>query len=233
MQRQLLRRIQSNLLLLNKLKIGHLDPFVLLDGENIQIETIAKDSEATFELLLKIADHFDISLDLLIRHDLYGYTNIDLKQLLDGYRRKTLKLPAETVVIKFITIAAASQYLVNPENDFPTFSLPRRIFEPYKLSTFRAFEIDGYSMPPITPGTIIVGELLEDTLRFEEGNRYIIIHPDGILFKRVFKSPTYEQDHLLILKSDNSDPEYAPFSINALEVKEMWKPFQILEKMND
>jgi len=234
MQKELLRRIHGNLLLLNKLKIRQLDSVVLLDGENIQLKSITRGIEVPLELLLKVADHFDVSLDLLIRCDLYDYTDDkEVKKLLDGYRRKTLNLPSETVIIRFVSIAAASQYLVNPESDFPTFNLPRRIFEPYKLSTFRAFEIDGYSMPPVSPGSIIVGELLENIIDFEEGKRYIVIHPKGIFFKRVFKSPNYIHDKQLILKSDNEDPDYEPFEISAPEVTEMWKPFQILSKIPD
>lgn len=233
MQREFIRRIQSNLLLLNRLKIGQIDPFILADKGSCDIEAVVKDSEVPLELLLKVVEHFDISLDLLVRHNLADYQDKDLKQVLNGYRLKTLKLPSETIVIKFITTAAASQYLVNPENDFPTFSLPRRIFEPYRLSTFRAFEIAGHSMPPVDSGSIIVCELMEDALSFKEGERYILIHPDGIFFKRVFKAPNYAVNNHLILKSDNKAPEYAPFEINALTVREMWKPFQVLSKVPD
>jgi hypothetical protein len=88
-----------------------------------------------------------------------------------------------------------------------------------KNKTYRAFEIQGDSMLPIQPGSIIFGEYLENVSAIKNGKLYLLITKhDGIVFKRIFN---FSQDEgKLLLVSDNR--QYEPYSVEANDVLELW-----------
>jgi phage repressor protein C with HTH and peptisase S24 domain len=99
--------------------------------------------------------------------------------------------------------------------DLPKISLPMLP----KNKTYRAFEIQGDSMLPIVPGSVIFGEYVEDLLAVKNGKRYILVTKnDGIVFKRIFNFADDEQKLLLV--SDNR--QYEPYAIDAKDVLEIW-----------
>jgi phage repressor protein C with HTH and peptisase S24 domain len=88
-----------------------------------------------------------------------------------------------------------------------------------KQGTYRAFEISGDSMLPILPGTIVIGEFVEDMGSIRNGKTYILVtQREGIVYKRVFNY--IAENGKLFLVSDNR--QYAPFQIAAEEVLEAW-----------
>jgi phage repressor protein C with HTH and peptisase S24 domain len=88
-----------------------------------------------------------------------------------------------------------------------------------KNKTYRAFEIQGDSMLPIQPGSIIFGEYLENVSAIKNGKLYILITKhEGIVFKRIFN---FTQDEgKLLLVSDNR--QYEPYSVEANDILEIW-----------
>ena len=74
-------------------------------------------------------------------------------------------------------------------------------------------------MLPLRPGTIIVGEYVDDLHHLKNGKCYILVTKDeGIVYKRVFN---YLGDNgKLFLVSDNR--LYAPFQVKGEDVLEAW-----------
>jgi transcriptional regulator with XRE-family HTH domain len=88
-----------------------------------------------------------------------------------------------------------------------------------KNKTYRAFEIQGDSMLPVLPGSIIFGEYQEDVGSIKNGKPYLLVtRHDGIVFKRIFNFS--DKDGKLLLVSDNRN--YEPYTVDAKEVLEVW-----------
>src|SRR5690606_34126688 len=88
-----------------------------------------------------------------------------------------------------------------------------------KNKTYRAFEIQGDSMLPLQPGSIIFGEYVENIGAVKNGKLYILVtKQDGIVFKRVFNFG--ETDGKFLLVSDNR--QYEPYSVDATDGLELW-----------
>jgi hypothetical protein len=74
-------------------------------------------------------------------------------------------------------------------------------------------------MLPILPGTIVIGEYVDDMRTIKNGKTYVLITSrEGIVYKRVFNYIT--ESGKLFLVSDNR--HYAPYQIDAEEVVEAW-----------
>src|SRR5690606_251955 len=88
--------------------------------------------------------------------------------------------------IELVPVKASAGYLngyADPEfiRELPRFHLPI-----FKQGTYRAFELKGDSMLPLQPGTIVVGEFVEDWKNIKPGETYIIISKsEGVVYKRV------------------------------------------------
>src|SRR5690606_10645090 len=77
----------------------------------------------------------------------------------------------------------------------------------------------GDSMLPIQPGSIIVGEYVENVGSVKNGTLYILVtKQDGIVFKRVFNF--LQNEGKLLLVADNR--QYDPYSIEGSDVLELW-----------
>ena len=107
---------------------------------------------------------------------------------------------------------AAPEYI----EELPRFQLPMLP----KNATYRAFEISGDSMLPLLPGTVIIGEYVEDVNYVKNGNTYILVtEKEGIVYKRVFNY--LEERGKLYLVSDNKS--YAPYDVAADDIVEIWE----------
>lgn len=122
--------------------------------------------------------------------------------------------------IELVPCKAAAGYLggyADPEfiRELPTFRLPN-----LPTGTYRAFEIAGDSMLPLLPGTIIVGEHVENLNYLRNGKTYVLVtKSDGIVYKRVFNY--LSENGKLFLVSDNR--QYAPYPLPPEEVVEAWQ----------
>jgi len=172
--------------------------------------------------LLDIAKIFKVNLDMLVNHDLSRVPEKDRK----GASSRGKEVLAITVDsnnkenVELVTQKASAGYLSGYQDlefvkDLPKISMPVLP----KNRTYRAFEIQGDSMLPIQPGSIIFGEYLEAISLVKNGKLYILVtKQDGIVFKRIFNFADDESKVLLV--SDNR--LYEPYSINADEVLEIW-----------
>jgi hypothetical protein len=93
---------------------------------------------------------------------------------------------------------------------------------------YRAFEIIGDSMLPTPSGSVVVGEKIENLDGLKNEQPCIVIsRMDGIVYKRVTKSPR-SKNMTLTLVSDN--PNYPPYSVNAEDIAEIWAAKMVISK---
>jgi len=181
-------------------------------------------AEPKLELLQKIAEVFHVTVDDLIGKDLslIGPDSL-MAPSAGGLRTKeVLVVTADSGGkdnIELVPIKAAAGYLngyadAEYVKELPKFQLPI-----LKHGTYRAFEISGDSMLPLLPGTIVIGEHVEDIRSIKSGKTYVLVSQrEGVVYKRVFN---YLQDSgKLFLVSDNR--HYSPYQIDGHEVIEAW-----------
>ncbi|MBL3658472.1 XRE family transcriptional regulator [Fulvivirga sediminis] len=172
--------------------------------------------------LIKMAQLFGTSVDILINKDV---SKLSDEELIVSKFKRGKEVLAITVNeeqkenIELVPQKAAAGYLngyADPEyiKELPKFNLPI-----LSTGTYRAFEITGDSMLPILPGTIIIGQYIDDIRDIKNGKTYILVtQNDGIVYKRVFNY--LEDTGKLFLVSDNR--QYAPYQISGDEVLEIW-----------
>jgi transcriptional regulator with XRE-family HTH domain len=173
--------------------------------------------------LVEISRIFGVSIDLLINKDLSQVPQKEWKAKSGSRGKEVLAITVDQhnkENVELVLQKASAGYLSgyqDPEyvKDLPKISLPVLP----RNKTFRAFEIQGESMLPVLPGSIIFGEYIEDTASIKNGKLYVLVtRQDGIVFKRVFNFADQQGKFLLV--SDNR--AYEPYSINADEVLEIW-----------
>ena len=232
--------IATNMKFLRKLKSWTQND--LAEELNIKRSLIGAYEEArarpTYEVLYDLSKVFKYSIDQLITKDLRQTEKVPLfseDQLKSDVTGKNLRILAITVDkkenenIEMIPVKAAAGYL-NGYAD-PTFIKELNKFRlPFlPAGTYRAFEIKGDSMLPILPGSVIVGEYIDNWKQIKDGHTYIILSKhDGIVFKRVFNQ--VEENGTLILRSDNTS--YPAYPIKIDEVLEVWKAVLNISYLN-
>ncbi|WP_109830708.1 XRE family transcriptional regulator [Reichenbachiella versicolor] len=173
--------------------------------------------------LIKMSSIFNVSVDTMITKDVKVLPEEELHRIGEN-EAKILAITVdkeENENIELIPQKASAGYL-NGYTDptyietLPKFQLP---FLP-KNATYRAFEISGDSMLPLEPGTIIIGEYVENPVHIKNGKTYVILSKEeGIVYKRVFNY--VEDTGKLFLVSDNKS--YSPYQIDANDVIEVWE----------
>jgi transcriptional regulator with XRE-family HTH domain len=172
--------------------------------------------------LLDIIKIFNVNLDDLVKHDLSKTTERERKALSAG-KREVLAITVDSnnkENVELVSHKASAGYLSGYQDtefvkDLPKISMPVLP----KNKTYRAFEIQGDSMLPVQPGSIIFGEYVENVSAIKNGKLYILVtKQDGIVFKRVFNF--IQSEAKLLLVSDNR--QYAPYAVEANDVFELW-----------
>jgi hypothetical protein len=98
----------------------------------------------------------------------------------------------------------------------PTFQLPFL----KKDRKYRTFPIKGDSMPPVSEGSYVVAEYVEDWSNLKSGYPYIVVtEDDGIVFKIVYNRLNDNQSFQLC----STNPFYEPYEVHANSIVEIWK----------
>lgn len=172
--------------------------------------------------LLDLTRIFNVNLDDLVRHDL---SRGDKERKSSGLARSKDVL-AITVDshnrenVELVTQKASAGYMSGYQDvefvkDLPKISIPVLP----RNKTYRAFEIQGDSMLPVQPGSIIFGEYQEDASSVKNGKLYVVVtRQDGIVFKRIFNFA--EDSDKLLLVSDNR--HYPPYTVDVSDILEIW-----------
>lgn len=172
--------------------------------------------------LLDISKIFGVNLDALVNHDLSRSPEKG-KKVFASKGKEVLAITVDSndkENVELVTQKASAGYLSGYQDvefvkDLPKISLPVLP----KNRTYRAFEIQGDSMLPVQPGSIIFGEYMEDVSGVKNGKLYILVtKQDGIVFKRIFNFA--DQEGKLLLVSDNRN--YQPYAVDAGDVLEIW-----------
>jgi len=172
--------------------------------------------------LLDITKIFNVNLDDLVKQDLSRSPGNERKPVA-GRGREILAITVDSnnkENVELVTQKASAGYLSGYQDvefvkELPKISMPVLP----KNKTYRAFEIQGDSMLPLQPGSIIFGEYLEDVASIKNGKLYILVtKQDGIVFKRIFNFA--EDEEKLLLVSDNR--QYQPYPVDINEVLEIW-----------
>jgi transcriptional regulator with XRE-family HTH domain len=177
-------------------------------------------AEPRLELLQKMAEVFSISVDQLIGLDFSSETPGMTTSYTRGKEVLVVTVDSsDKQNIEFVPQKAAAGYLngfadAEYVKELPHFNLPN-----LKQGTYRAFEISGDSMLPLMPGSIVVGEYVDDLRNIKSGKTYVLVtQREGVVYKRVFNY--LEENGNLFLVSDNR--HYAPFQLSGADVLEVW-----------
>lgn len=193
-------------------------------------------AKPNYEVLADLGKAFKHSIDNLITRDLRLTEKVPIfspEQMDEA--SKNLRVLAITVDkedkenIEMVPVKAAAGYL-NGYGD-PTFLKELNRFRlPFlPAGTYRAFEIKGDSMLPMLPGSIVVGEYVDNWRNIKDGNTYVVLSKnEGIVYKRIFNQ--VEENGTLVLRSDNT--AYPAYSIKIDEVLEVWKAVLHISHMN-
>jgi transcriptional regulator with XRE-family HTH domain len=173
--------------------------------------------------LTRIAEVFSISLDALVQSDLSKPT--PAKPQTPAKVEREVSGPIISAPdkgsIELVPQKAAAGYLAgyqDPEfmQELPKISMP--MLPRNKVQ--RAFEIQGDSMLPVRPGTLVFGEYVEKLTDIKNGKSYVAVTKcDGIVFKRIFRFSEYPSSVLFV--SDN--PLYEPYVLPSEELLELWR----------
>lgn len=217
--------ISSNLKYLRKKKGYTQQQFAdLMEIKRSLIGAYEEDrAEPKYELLKKIAEHFELTIDEFINENIND--NWKPKPKSQGSNLRVLSISVDqndNENIELVPVKASAGYLngfSDPQyiQNLPKFQLPLTAL---RQGTFRAFEIMGDSMLPIQPGSVIIGEYLDNWNDVKTGDTYVIISKnEGVVYKRA--GNRFKENKELKLISDNR--VYDPYTIDADDILEIWK----------
>ncbi|PWJ42593.1 XRE family transcriptional regulator [Sediminitomix flava] len=187
-------------------------------------------SQPKLNVLLKIAQHFNVSVDHLLTRNL-GEEAIKASSVVEENEKFTsgtnLRVLSITVDhdnnenIELVPQKASAGYasgFADPEflKELPKFQLPFLSAN----KTYRAFEVKGDSMLPLLPGSIVIGELVLDWNELREGEICVVIaKSEGVVLKKVYDK--LKERNSFLLKSNN--PQYPHFELPIDEIQEVWR----------
>ncbi len=176
--------------------------------------------------LLKASHFFRISINDFLERDLEQLDKWRVENKLDIVEAGSLKVLTITVNekekenIEFVPVKAKAGYLAGHADPQFILSLKRFHLPLTSAGTFRAFEIEGDSMPPHQNGTIIIGRYVDGWHEVKNLKTYIVVtKEEGVVYKRVLNK-VREKGHV-VLMSDN--PLYPPYVKKASEILEIWE----------
>jgi transcriptional regulator with XRE-family HTH domain len=176
--------------------------------------------------LLKISRHFDISINDFLEKDLEEQDKWRQENEMESMDVGGLKVLTITVNekqkenIEFVPIKAKAGYLAGHADPQFILSLKRFHLPLTSAGTFRAFEIDGDSMPPHQNGSIIIGRYVDSWHEVKNLKTYVVVTKDeGVVYKRILNK-VREKGHL-VLMSDN--PLYPPSVKKMADIAEIWE----------
>jgi transcriptional regulator with XRE-family HTH domain len=188
-------------------------------------------AEPNYSTLIRFSDYYKIPVDKLLKTDLGKLPESQLSEIERGHdfdlAGKRLRVLATTVNqdneenIELVPIKAKAGYTAGYAD--PSYIKVLQAFNlPFldRNKKYRSFQISGDSMPPVSQGSWVTAEYIQNWNYIKDGQPYIIITKnEGIVFKVVYNK--IEERKTLLLCSTN--PEYSPYEIDVNEVLEVWK----------
>ncbi len=188
-------------------------------------------AQPPIETLVAFSNYFNIAIDTLVKVDLSGLPESQLRQLEKGYdvylKGSNIRILTTTVGpdnnenIELVTEKAKAGYkngFADPEyiSILPTFRLPFLS----KQKKYRTFQVSGDSMLPIPDGAWVTGVFVQDWTTIRDRDACIILTMDeGIVFKVV--ENRIKEDGSLVLHSLNT--LYEPYEVKVNDIREIWQ----------
>ncbi len=182
-------------------------------------------TEPSIQTIISLASIFEVKIDDLLKENL---SHLDLEII----RNKDLRVLAISVDqdnngnIELVDTKAQAGYLQSFSDPEFIRDLPKISFPDIPAGTYRGFKIDGDSMLPVEPGSVIICTYVESLEHIKDDKTYIVVSKDdGLVYKRIKKL-----GDKLLLNSDNA--LYPPYEIQYSEIAEAWE-FYALLSFND
>lgn len=188
-------------------------------------------AEPSIENIVKLSNYFQIPLDDLIKKDLSILSETEWESIRKGVyvdmKGQKLRILTASIseqneeVIEMIPEKARAGYTLGyADPDYikvlPTFQLPFL----KKDRKYRSFPISGDSMPPVSAGSHVIGEYIQNWETVKNGKPYIVItREEGIVFKIINKIEGRED----IFQLSSTNPLYEPYFVNVNDIIEIWK----------
>lgn len=178
-------------------------------------------AEPKYDLLNKIATYFGVTMDEFANDLIDDQWKPTPKSNASNLRILSITVDdKDSENIELVPVKASAGYTTGYSDPEYIVELPRFSLPILKQGTYRAFEIKGDSMLPVSPGDIIVGEYLENWRHVKAGQTYIIISKDdGVVYKR--SASSYKEGKGLKLLSDNKI--YDAYWIESDNILEIWQ----------
>lgn len=177
-------------------------------------------AEPRLQTLTSIAAVLQVSSDSLINEDLSKDKVLEaakekvrvLSITVDSNDRENIELVPQKAAAGYMNGFSDPEYIA----ELPKFQLPMLP----NNATYRAFEISGDSMLPLSSGSVVIGKYLESVRELKSGKTYVLVTRDeGVVYKRVFN---YIDDKgKLYLVSDNKS--FSAYEIEPDNVEEIWE----------
>ncbi len=183
-------------------------------------------SEPTASQLLILATHYQVGVGDFLTKDIGAPLFRQQAVKADHILAEEIRVLPITVSdsqktnIEFVPAKAIAGYVSGMKERSYISELPRFYLPKLPEGTYRAFEIEGHSMPPINDGAIVVGRYIEHARDLKSGHRYVLVlRNKGVVFKKIVDE--LQSNQQLLLTSDN--PAFLPYSTPAKDVLEAWE----------
>jgi transcriptional regulator with XRE-family HTH domain len=176
-------------------------------------------SEAPYQILIRISQYYHVTTDLLLTADL---TKVTLENMIKiGRNRMLLPITVDEQnndTIEIVTHKAKAGYRGGYADAEYISRLPQISLPFLGSGKHRAFPVEGDSMPPHEDGSFIVARYVEKLGDIMDGKTYIVVtKEEGIVYKRLNKNGK----NALMLHSDNTF--YEPYQVKASDILEIWE----------
>lgn len=196
-----------------------------------KVAAYERNSQPDLEVLLRLSSVLGVAVDSLLKEDLDTWSDLLLQQRIehstDYVSGQKLRILSTTVnsnneelaeMVPFKARAGYLQAYADPQfiSELPRISLPMMS----KNKKYRAFQVQGDSMPPIQHNDWVVCSYEENWLMLKSGEKYVMVtQNEGLMLKTAYNQ--LQQDGGILLVSSN--PAYKPFLVPAEEIQEVWK----------
>lgn len=140
------------------------------------------------DILVSISRYYKVSIDLLLTVDLKKYSIDDILKLPDNRIVLPIKVgKTGENKIEIVPHKGKMGYLTGYNDPEYIESLQHMSLPFLRNGKYRAFPVEGDSMPPYNDGTHIIGKYIESKDYLRKGKSYIFVTRDGIVYKRFGK----------------------------------------------
>lgn len=188
-------------------------------------------AQPSLDIVTNICDYYSISTDTILRNDLATFSENQWKGLQRSWKQTAkgsgLRILSAQVsenndeLIEMIPVKATAGYAAgyaDPEfiKELPTIRLPFLS----KNRKHRTFPISGDSMPPVSDGSFVVGEFIEDWTSILSDTPCIVVTKDnGIVFKILENN--LNENKTFLLSSTNAF--YETYAVPLNDIIEIWR----------